>query len=142
MYDRMADDTHRRRVLVELREKSSQHTPSQDFYGKETDKLICRLLEKVEQPNTDSSKGAVEVWLCTGDEATSLAESRSPHGAPIITEGQQQFRWSKGDRPIVQLLQRMGFLGKSVSVQIPSRNSPTQSYEVRKLSEVWKWFLT
>ncbi|KAK3364015.1 hypothetical protein B0T25DRAFT_57010 [Lasiosphaeria hispida] len=141
MYDRMADDLYRRRVLAELREKASQHTPSQDSHGKETDKLICELLEKVEQPNTDSSKGAVEAWFCTGDEAASLAESESPHDAPIITKGQQQFRWSKGDRPIVQLFRRMGFLDKSVSVQIPSRSSTTQSYEVRKLSQVRKRFL-
>ncbi|KAK4182234.1 ATP synthase subunit alpha [Podospora australis] len=141
MHDRMADDTYRKRVLAELREKSSQHAPPRDSHGKDTDELIRQLLEKVEQPNTDSSQGAVEALLCTGDEAASLAESGSSHDAPIITEGQQQFRWSKGDRPIVQLFRRMGFLDKSVSVQIPSRSSTTQSYEVRKLGEVRKRFL-
>jgi len=139
MHDRMANDTYRRRVLAELREKSSQHTLSQDSHGKGTDELIYKLLEKAEQPNTDSSKG--EALFCTGDEAASLAESGSPHDAPMITEGQQQFRWSKGERPIIQLFRRMGYLDKSVSVQIPSRSSTTQSYEVRKLSEVRKRFL-
>ncbi|KAK0613158.1 hypothetical protein B0T17DRAFT_593337 [Bombardia bombarda] len=142
MHDRTADDTYRRRVLAELQEKSSQHTPSRDSHGKETDELICKLLEKVEQPNTDRSKGAVEALLCAGDEAASLAESGSPHDAPIITEGQQQFQWSKGDRAIVQLFRRMGFLDKSVSVQVPSRNSSAQSYKVQKLSEVRKRFLS
>jgi len=141
IYDRMADDTYRRRVLTELREKSSQYMLSQDSHGKETDELIYKLLEKVEQPNTDSRKGAVEALLCTGDEAAHLAESGSPYDAPIITEGEQQFRWNKGERPIVQLFRRMGFLDKSVSVQIPSRSSTTQLYEVRKLSEVRKRFL-
>ncbi|KAK0716736.1 hypothetical protein B0T26DRAFT_740451 [Lasiosphaeria miniovina] len=141
MHDRMPDDTYRRQVLAELREKSSQHTSSQDSHGKGTDELIYKLLEKAEQPNADSSKGIVEALFCTGDEAASLAESGSPHDAPIITEGQQQFRWSKGDRPIAQLFRRMGFLDKSVSVQIPSRSSTAQSYEVRKLSEVRKRFL-
>ncbi|KAK0656528.1 hypothetical protein B0T16DRAFT_425083 [Cercophora newfieldiana] len=142
MHDRMADDTYRRRVLAELREKSRQHTSSQDSHGKGTDELIYKLLEKAEQPNTDSSKGVVEALFCTGDEAASLAESGSPHDALIITEGQQQFRWSKGDRPIAQLFRRMGFLDKSVSVQIPSRCSTARSCEVRKLSEVRKRFLT
>ncbi|KAH7021585.1 uncharacterized protein B0I36DRAFT_334812 [Microdochium trichocladiopsis] len=142
MHDRMADDTYRRRVVAELREKSSQHMSSQDSHGKGTDELIYKLLEKAEQPNTDSSKGVVEALFCTGDEAASLAESGSPHDAPIITEGQQQFRWSKGDRPIAQLFRRMGFLDKSVSVQIPSRSSTKPSYEVRKLGEVRKRFLT
>lgn len=142
MHDRMADDTYRRQVLAELREKSNQHMSSQDSHGKGTDELIYKLLEKVEQPNTDSSKGVVEALFCTGDEAASLAESGSPHDAPIITEGQQQFRWSKGDRPIAQLLRRMGFLDKSISVQIPSRSSAKRSYEVRKLGEVRKRFLT
>lgn len=142
MHDRMADDTYRRRAFAELREKSRQHTVSQDSHGKGTDELIYKLLEKAEQPNTDISKGVVEALFCSGDEAASLAESGSPHDAPIITEGQQQFRWSKGDRPIAQLFRRIGFLDKSVSVQIPSRSSTKQSYEVRKLGEVRKRFLT
>ncbi|OIW30048.1 hypothetical protein CONLIGDRAFT_576487 [Coniochaeta ligniaria NRRL 30616] len=142
MHDRMVDDTYRRRVRAELRGKSSQHTSSQDSHGKKTDELIYKLLEKAEQPNTDSNRGVIEALLCTGDEAASLAESGSPHDAPIITEGQQQFQWSKGDRPIVQFFRRMGFLDKSVSVQIPSRSCTSQSYEVRKLGEVRKHFLT
>ncbi|KAH8756066.1 hypothetical protein F5883DRAFT_686224 [Diaporthe sp. PMI_573] len=140
MHDRMADDTYRRRVLAELREKSSQHTPSRDSHGEETDELIRILLEKAEQPNTESNQGLVEALFCTGDEALDRVESGSPD-APIITEGQQQFRWNKGDRPIVQLFRRMGGLDKSVSIQIPSRKSTTRSCEVRKLSEVRKRFL-
>ena len=108
----MADDTYRRQVLAELQKKSIQHTSSQDSHGKEINELVSKLLETTEQPNTDSSKGAVEALFCTGDEAARLAESGSPHDAPIITEGQQLFRWSKGDRPIVQLFRRMGFLEK------------------------------
>jgi hypothetical protein len=140
MHDHMADDTYRRRVLAELQEKSRQATP-RGSHGEETDQLVRKLLERVEQPNTDSSRGAVEAVFCNGDEAASLVESESPGDAPIITQDQQQFRWSEGDRPIVQLFRRMGALDKSVSVQIPSRRSTTRSFEVRNLSEVRKWFL-
>ncbi|SPO02465.1 uncharacterized protein DNG_05138 [Cephalotrichum gorgonifer] len=140
MHDRMADDAFRRQVLAELQE-TIQATPSQGTHGAETNELVCKLLEKAEQPNTDPSRGVVEALFCTGDEAASLVESESPYDAPIITEGQQQFRWSNGGRPIVQLFRRMGALDNSVSVQIPSRSSTTDSFEVRKLSEVRKRFL-
>lgn len=48
-HDRITDDTYRRQVLAELREKSSQHMPSADSHGKETGQLIHSLLEMVEQ---------------------------------------------------------------------------------------------
>ena len=42
----------------------------------------------------------------------------SPDSVPIIT-GQQQFRWSKDDRPIAQLFRPMTYLDRTVPVQIP-----------------------
>ncbi|KAK3935361.1 hypothetical protein QBC46DRAFT_367640 [Diplogelasinospora grovesii] len=141
VHDRMADDTYRRRVLAELLETSGQGIPSRNSHGEETDELLRKLLEKVEQPNTDSSQGMVDAFFCTGDEAASLVETGSSRNAPIITQGQQQFRWSNGERPIAQLFRRMGGLDKSVSVQIPSRKPSTKSFAVRKLSVVWERFL-
>ncbi|KAK3375809.1 hypothetical protein B0T24DRAFT_523517 [Lasiosphaeria ovina] len=141
MHDGMADDAYRRRVLAELQEKSGLAMPPQDSHGERADELVRKLLEQVEQPNTDSNRGVAEALFCTGDEAANLVESGSPHDAPIITEGQQQFRWSKNDRPVVQLFRRMGGLDKSISIQIPSRSSTAWSFEVRKLSEVRERFL-
>jgi hypothetical protein len=139
--DRMADDTYRRQVQAELLETSRQDMAFRDSHGKETDKLVRKLLEKVEQPNTDSSQGVVDAFFCTGDEAASLVEAGSSGDAPIITEAQQQFRWSNGDRPIAQLFRRMGGLDKSVSVQIPSRKATTKSFAALKLSVVRERFL-
>ena len=138
MHDRIADDAFRRQVLAELQEALA--TPSLGTRGTETNELICKLLEKAEQPNTEARRGVVEAFFCTGDEAARLVES-GPDDAPIITEGQQQFRWSIGNRPIVQLFRRLGPIDKSVSVQIPSRSSTVDSFDVRKLSEVRKRFL-
>lgn len=141
MHDRTADDTYRRQVQAELLETSRQDMAFRDSRGNETDKLVRRLLQKVEQPNTDSSQGAVAAFFCTGDEAASLVEAGSSGDAPIITEGQQQFRWSNRDRPIAQFFRRMGGLDKSVSVQIHSRNATAKSFAVRKLSAVRERFL-
>ncbi|KXX81132.1 ATP synthase subunit alpha [Madurella mycetomatis] len=141
MHNRMADDAYRRRALAELQEKPGQAMPPRDSHGEGTNILIHKLLEQAQQPNTDNNRGIVEALFCTGDEAARLVESELPCDTPIITDGQQQFRWSKGDRPIVQLFRRMGGLDKSVSVQVPSRSSTSRSFEVRKLSEVRKRFL-
>ncbi|KAK3934157.1 hypothetical protein QBC46DRAFT_274376 [Diplogelasinospora grovesii] len=122
IHDRITDDAYRRRVLAELQEKSMQATP-RGSHDEGTDQLVRKLLERVEQPNTDSSWGAVEALFCNGDEAARLVEPDSPGDAPIITQDQQQFRWSEDNRTIVQFLRRMGTLDKSVPVQIPSRKS-------------------
>ncbi|KAK3360788.1 hypothetical protein B0T24DRAFT_540016 [Lasiosphaeria ovina] len=137
MHDRVADDTYRKQVLDELQENPGQAMPLRGSHGEENRKLIRRLLENIKPPNTDGSQ-ANEAWFCTGDEAQSRVDS-SLDNTPIITEGQQQFRWKKGDRPIVQLFRRMGGFDRSVSVQIPSLTA--DSFQVRKLSEVQKRFL-
>ncbi len=63
-------------------------------------------------------------------------------GVPIITEGQQQFRWSKTNRPIVQLFHRMTYLDRTVSVQILSRSLKGDSFEARTLGAVQQRFLS
>ncbi len=130
--DLIADDAYRRRVMAELR----QDTPVAGSHGEKTNLLVYELLEKVQHPNTDSRRGRVEAFFCTGDEAARMVESRSPVDAPIFTKDQQPFRWGEGGRPIEQFLRRMCILDQAVSVQIPSRSSTKQSFEVRKLREV------
>ncbi|KXX77152.1 hypothetical protein MMYC01_207566 [Madurella mycetomatis] len=140
IHNHIDDNNYRRQVLAELEEKS-RNAKSLGSHGDETNDLVRKLLENIKQPNTDSKRGIVEASFCTGDEAAMLVESASPGDAPIITEGQQQFQWGKGDRPIIQLFRRMGALEKSVSVQIPSRKATTSSFEVRTMSEVRERFL-
>ncbi|KAK3344481.1 hypothetical protein B0T25DRAFT_593730 [Lasiosphaeria hispida] len=92
----MADDVYQRRILAELQEKSRRTAPLQD-----------------------SNRGGVEALFCTGDKEASLVESESLD-APIVTEGQQQFRWSKAYRPIIQFW-RMGTLNKSKLCKVRTR---------------------
>ncbi|KAK3290207.1 uncharacterized protein B0H64DRAFT_436431 [Chaetomium fimeti] len=100
--DIIADDAYRRRVMAELR----QVTPVAGSHGEETNRLVYELLERVQHPNTDSCRGRVEAWFCTGDEAAHMVESRSPVDAPIFTKDQQPFRWGEGGRPVEQFFRR------------------------------------
>jgi len=59
---------------------------------------------------------------------------------PVITKYQQQLEWS-GGRPIDELFRRMEDVNRTVSVQIPSRNSALESFESRKLTEIQARFL-
>ncbi|KAK4150732.1 hypothetical protein C8A00DRAFT_17790, partial [Chaetomidium leptoderma] len=136
IHDPIADASYREQVLDELR----RAMPPRGSRGESTDRLVRQLLEKAQQPNTDSSRGAVEACFCTGDEAARLVESRSPVDSPIVTDNQQTFEWRKDSRPIEQFFQRMYIRDQSVSVQIPSLTGK-QSCEKRKLKEVQDRFL-
>lgn len=137
-HDRIPNDAYRRRALAGLK----QATPLRGSYGAETNRLVGELLEKVEHPNTESSRGKVEALFCTGDEAARMVETRSAGDAPIITEGQQPFEWGENGRPIEQFLRRCStFDDLSVSAQTPSLPATGQSFQVRKFGEVKKRFL-
>lgn len=60
----------------------------EDTYGKDTNELIYKLLEKVEQLNTDRSKGAIKALFYTSNKTISLAKSSSLYNAPLIIKGQ------------------------------------------------------
>jgi len=139
-HDQEADEAYRKQVLAELQHPIHHLPPGS--HSKQTADLVQALLGKVTLPNTDRSRGPVDALFCTGTEAADLVESISFHGIPIITEGQQQFRWSKTNRPIVQLFHRMTYLDRTVSVQILSRSSTEDSFEARTLSEVQQRFLS
>jgi hypothetical protein len=136
-HDHIPNDACRRRALAELK----QATPLRGSHGAETNRLVRELLEKVEHPNTESSHGKLEALFCTGDEAAHIVESRSVD-APIITEGQQPFKWGENGRPIEQFFRRFStFDDLFVSVQTPSLPATGQSFQVRKFGEVKKKFL-
>lgn len=138
-HDQEADEAYRKQVLAELQYPT--HTLPPDSHGKQTADLVQALLGNIIPPNTDRSRGPVDTLFCTGSEAADLVQSVSSHSVPIITEGQQQFRWSKNGRPIVQLFHRMTYLDRTVSVQILSRNSTEDPFEDRTLGEVQQRFL-
>ncbi|PNH48020.1 hypothetical protein VD0004_g341 [Verticillium dahliae] len=141
LHDRDADEAYRKQVLTELRQKVEDTIFPRSTHGEGTNRLIQELLEKAEPPNTSRDKGAIEMLFCSGDQAEALVDFESPHGAPIVTDGQQQFRWKTRERPIAQFLRRMGNLDRFISVQIPSRSALSESFEVRKLSEVKSRYL-
>ncbi|KAL8296022.1 hypothetical protein RB600_001488 [Gaeumannomyces tritici] len=140
LHDQEADEAYRKRALTELQNTTS--TPPPNSHGQQTADLVQALLKKITLPNTDRSRGPVDAIFCTGIEAADLIESIPPCSVPIITERQQQFQWSKNGRPILQLFHRMTCLDRTVSVQIPSRSSERDSFEVRTLVEVQKRFLS
>ena len=135
--DHLANDAYRRQVMAELR----QDAPFASSHGEETNQLVCKLLDRVQHPNTDGIGNMVEALFCTSDEAARVVESRSPVNAPIITEDQQPFKWGEGGRPIEQFFRRISILDQSISVQIPSRSSIEQSFKICKLREVRERFL-
>ncbi|KAK3897100.1 ATP synthase subunit alpha [Staphylotrichum tortipilum] len=137
VHDHVINDAYRRQVIAEL----CRDTLLAGSHGEETNQLVCELLDKVQHPNTDSNRGVVEALFCTSDEAARVVESRSPIDVPIITKDQQPFKWGDGGRPIEQFFRRMCILNQSISVQIPSRSSTEQSFEVCKLRDVRERFL-
>ena len=131
------DDEYIAQVLSEL----SQVTPPSGSHGEGTNQLVGQLLTKVERPNTDSNRGVVEAWFCTGEEAAHLVESLSPIGAPIVTQDQQPFKWGGNGRPIEQFLRRMYNPDQYVAVQTPSQPEKEESFLVRTIGEVRDRFL-
>ncbi|KAK3901961.1 hypothetical protein C8A05DRAFT_15915 [Staphylotrichum tortipilum] len=137
-HDHITDDAYRRRVLAEL----EQATPSPGSHGEATNRLVRELLSKVEHPNTDSSRGAVEALFSTGDQAACLAETRCLGDTLIVTEGQQPFRWRGEGREIEQFFSWFPNIDDlSVSAQIPSLPANRRSFKVLNFGDVKRRFL-
>ncbi|KAL3952379.1 hypothetical protein ACCO45_012322 [Purpureocillium lilacinum] len=114
-----------------------QHDPIRDEdYRKQV--LAELKLGRSRPPATDGPDNP-EAHFWTGDQAAVGVGLGSVH-IPIITKGQQRFRWSDG-RPVVQLFRRMEDLDRHVAVQIPSRSSEKDSFQTRCLRDVEKRFL-
>ncbi|ROW18037.1 hypothetical protein VPNG_00019 [Cytospora leucostoma] len=134
------DEEFRRQVVAELAENFTDLKEDDWSRGETTNRYIHAILSKCQHPNTDIRKGPVDVGFLSGNEAATNLESGAGR-LPIVTTGQQQFRWSSGERPIAQLFRRMEDLGRQVSVQIPSHNFDLPSYETKSLNEIKERFL-
>lgn len=135
-----SDEAFRKKVLRELSLSFTDRKEDDWSRGETTNRYIYKILDKCLPPNTDPWKGTVDAGFLNGEEAAAVLE----HGnekIPIFTEGQQQFRWTKQSRPIVQLFRRMEDFTREVSVQIPSHDFDVPSYETKSLSEICERFL-
>jgi hypothetical protein len=130
--DTARDDAFRREVMRELEEKLKDTKAKS--HGHVTATLIHNLLQVCQSPDPS------EALLLSGPEAAAVVEA-GPVNCPIFTEGQQQFRWKSGSRPIEEMFRRMENLNRTVSVQVPSRKAHLQSFKKHKLSEVQQRFL-
>lgn len=105
-------------------------------WGAQTRKLLLQIMSTATVPGDD------EVHFLTGPEAARYAENET-HDVPVITHGEQPFRWEEGIRPIEQFFHRLGDLGlnRSVSVQVPSRSAGSASAEDNTVRQAQKRFL-
>lgn len=134
------DEDFRHKVLAELAGNFTDLKEDDWSRGETTNRYIHAILSKCKHPNTDVRRGPVDVGFLGGIEAATILESGTER-IPIITTGQQQFRWTSNERPIAQLFRRMEDLSRQVSVQIPSHNFDLPSYETKSLSEIKERFL-
>ncbi|AEO60988.1 hypothetical protein MYCTH_2310765 [Thermothelomyces thermophilus ATCC 42464] len=132
VHDRIANNAYQIRALAEL----EQSRPLPGSHGDETNQLLRKLLNKAQHPNSS------EALFCTSIEAARIVETQCSGDALIITEDQQPFVWGKdAGRPIEQFFRRFRISSLSVSVQVPSRPSIEESFEVHELREVKERFL-
>lgn len=134
------DQEFRRKVLAELAENFTDLKEDDWSRGETTNRYIHAILSKCQHPNADVRKGPVDVGFLGGNEAATVLECGIER-LPIVTTGQQQFRWSSDERPIAQLFRRMEDLSRQVSVQIPSHNFDLPSYETKSLGVIRERFL-
>lgn len=130
--DSARDEAFRQQVMRELEERILRAQAKS--HGDVTDQLIYSILQNCTSPSPD------EAYLLSGEEAAARVEA-GPADCPIFTQGQQQFRWDRKDRPISEMFRRMEDMDRSVSVQIPSRKAHLQSFQKKKLSDVQKQFM-
>jgi len=127
-------------MIAELGQKLDKHGDKPPTHGSVTNGVILDLLKKSTNPNADPAKGLVDVCLASGEEAYQMLESTSPE-IPVVTHGQQSFRWDPRSRPVQELFRRMEDLDRDVSVQVPSRPCLDDSFDSRSLSAVRDRFL-
>ncbi|KAI3401714.1 hypothetical protein diail_9378 [Diaporthe ilicicola] len=134
------NEQFRRKVLVELEHEFTDLKEDDWSRGETTNRYIHAILSKCEHPNTDVRKGPIDAGFLNAEEASTILE-RGTERLPIITTGQQQFKWTGSERPIAQLFRRMEDLSRQVSVQIPSHNFDLPSYETKSLNAIRERFL-
>jgi hypothetical protein len=104
---------------------------------------MINLLEKARPPITNQDEyGEPEAYFLSGKEAYKAVEDNPP-GKPIITCGEQGFRWPGEGRPIEQLFRYMENVDRAVSIQVPSRPTANEetSFDVRSLRDAKNRFM-
>lgn len=134
------NEEFRRKVLMELEHEFTDLKEDDWSRGETTNRYIHAILSKCKHPNTDVRKGPIDAGFLNSQEASTILE-RGAERLPIITTGQQQFKWTGSERPIAQLFKRMEDLSRQVSVQIPSHNFDLPSYETKSLNAIRERFL-
>lgn len=134
------NEEFRRKVLTELEHEFTDRKEDDWSRGETTNRYIHAILSKCEHPNTDVMKGPIDAGFLNAQEASTILE-KGTERLPIITTGQQQFKWAGSERPIAQLFKRMEDLSRQVSVQIPSHNFDLPSYETKSLNAIRERFL-
>jgi hypothetical protein len=115
---------------------SIMHRPG--TWGERTDTLLAKILARSRLATSDGSEQ--EVLYLSGEAAGQRLELGTIE-TPIVTTGQQPFRWADGARPIEQFLRWMVYLDQDVSVQKTTRSVKTPSCEVEKLRAVQGRFI-
>ncbi|POS70243.1 hypothetical protein DHEL01_v211362 [Diaporthe helianthi] len=134
------NEEFRRKVLRELEHEFTDLKEDDWSRGETTNRYIHAILSRCEHPNTDVRKGPIDAGFLNSQEASTILE-KGAERLPIITTGQQQFKWTGSERPIAQLFKRMEDLSRQVSVQIPSHNFDLPSYETKSLNAIRERFL-
>lgn len=135
------DEGFRKRVLGELAHNFSDLDEEEWCRGEYTNRYIHAILSRCKHPNTDPRKGIVDAGFLSGQEAADAVES-GLESIPIFTEGQQQFQWKEGVRPMAQFFSRMEDLTREAAVQIPSHSFDVPSYQTKTLSEIQDRFFS
>lgn len=133
------DERFRLQVLGELARDFTDGKEDEWSRGECTNRYIHKIVSRCKRPNTDPRNGAVDAGFLSGQEAADAVDCGLER-IPIFTEGQQQFQWKEGTRPIAQLFSRMEDLSREVSVQIPSHGFELPSFENKSLAAIQQRF--
>lgn len=103
-------------------------------HGALNDEWVKKILRNIQHPTLDNS----EALFVTPEAASVILDSQTPD-IPIFTIG-KLFRWKQGRKPLEQIFGYIADLNWTTSVQIPSRDSSEDSFELRTLREIYERF--
>ncbi|KAF2677758.1 hypothetical protein K458DRAFT_423696 [Lentithecium fluviatile CBS 122367] len=131
-------DAIRNRLATQLK---VQPNPPQTW-GQQITQGMCLLLEHATRPAIEGRDVDIEAYVLPGKAARAMIDAGTPLRGPIITKDEQTFKWESDRGPMEQFFDRLVNLDRSVSVQDPSRQYPSDSsYRDMKLREVKTDFL-
>ena len=129
---RGSDDAFLAQAKREVNERAGENASSR---GTQTAMHLLPVLQNCKHPNSDGNKGPIEVHHLSGQQAKELLSATTPD-VPIVTEKQQQFKWSHPTQPMAEFFEWMEDLDRMVFVQIPSLAVDRSSYERHSLRQV------